>query len=181
MKKTTKYSRKRAAGHTFNAAQFLNVIDRCRTYTDEPIIGGIVKEGTATAANKAELRTQAAARDLIDHNKPLDPEQAFDVLSHALGVSIIRAIQIEPVEEKNPALPILKAGTQAVERSIARYQRDGSWGMDATGKLDLADAIDVYVQILRSSSPAQMTKATDERTRIIQAMYARHKQQKENA
>ena len=181
MKKTTKYARKRAAGHTYNSAEFLNAIDRCRTYTDEPIIGGMVKEGTATAANKAELRTQAAAKDLMEHTKPLDPEQAFDVLSHALGVSIIRAIQIQPVEEKNPALPILKAGTQAVERSIARYQKHGLWGMDAPGKLDLADAIDVYVQILRSSSPAQMTKAADERTKIIQAMYTRHTKQKETA
>lgn len=173
MKKTSKYSRKRAAGYSYNAAQFLNVIDRCRTYTDEPIIGGMVQEGTATAADKAELRTQAAANDLINHIKPIDPEEAFDVLSHALGVSVIRAIQIEPVEEKNPALPILKAGTLAVERSIARYQSTGAWGMDAPGKLDLADAIDVYVQILRSSSPAQMAKATNERARIIQAMYAR--------
>lgn len=173
MKKTTKYSRKRAPGYAYNSAQFLNVIDRCRQYTDEPIIGGMVKEGTATAADKAELRTRAAATDLMDHNRPLDPEEAFDVLSHALGVSIIRAIQIEPVEEKNPALPILKAGTQAVERSIARYQTSGAWGMDAAGKLDLADAIDVYVQILRSSSPAQMTKAADERAKIIQAMYER--------
>lgn len=35
MKKTTKYARKRAAGHTYNSAEFLNVIDRCRPYTDE--------------------------------------------------------------------------------------------------------------------------------------------------
>lgn len=173
MKKTSKYSRKRAAGYSYNAATFLNVIDRCRTYTDEPIIGGMVQDGTATAADKAELRARSAAKDLIDHAKPIDPEEAFDVLSHTLGVSVIRAIQIEPVEEKNPALPILKAGTLAVERSIARYQSTGAWGMDAPGKLDLADAIDVYVQILRSSSPDQMAKATDERARIITAMYAR--------
>jgi hypothetical protein len=173
-RKTSKYSRKRAAGHTYNGAQFLNIIDRCRPYTDDPIIGGIVKDGTAGIANKAELLTREAARDLIEHNQTVDPERAFDLLSHALGVSVIRAIQIEPVEEKNPALPILKAGTEAVQRSIARYQRDGSWGMDARGKIELAEAIEIYAQILHSSSPAQMAKATDERIRIIQGMYARH-------
>ena len=170
----SKYSNKRKVGHTYNGAAFLNVIDRCRAYSAETIIGGMVPEGTESTANKAELATRAAASDLINHVKPLDPERAFDLLSEALGVSVIRAIQIEPSEAKNPALPILKAGTEAVQRSIARYQRDGSWGMDATGKIDLAESIEIYAQILHSSSPAQMTKASQERVRIIRGMYARH-------
>lgn len=177
MKKTTKYSRKRKAGHTYNGAEFLNAIDRCKTYSSEIAPGGLVTQGTATAADKAEMLVLAAAKDLIEHCKPTDPERAFDVLSHALGVSVIRAIQIESSEAKNPALPILKAWTDALQRSIKRYQDSGAWGMDAQGKADLADAIDVYSQILRSSSPAQMEKATQERVKIIKRMYAR--QQKE--
>lgn len=169
----SKYSNKRKAAHSFDGAAFLSVIDRCRAYTDEPIIGGIVQDGTASIANKAELATRAAASDLINHVKPLDPERAFDLLSEAIGVSAIRAIQIEQAEAKNPALPTLKAGTEALQRSIARYQRDGSWGMDATGKIDLAESIEIYAQILHSSSPAQMKKASDERVKIVQRMYAR--------
>lgn len=176
MKKTTKYSRKRKAGHTFNGAEFLNAIDRCKTYSHEIAPGGLVTQGTATAADKAEMQVLAASKDLIEHRKPVDPERAFDLLSHALGVSVIRAIQIEHCESKNPALPILKAGTDALQRSIKRYQDSGAWGMDAKGKGELADAIEVYSQILRSSSPAQMEKATQERVKIIKRMYAREKQ-----
>ena len=170
--------KKRPANRTFNGAAFLNTIDRCKTYSHDVAPGGLVTEGTASAADKAELMVEAALKDLIDHVKPVDPDRAFDVLSHALGVSVIRAIQIEHDESKNPALPILKSGTDALQRSIKRYQDSGAWGMDAPGKVELAEAIDVYSQILRSSSPAQMEKATQERVKIIQRMYAREKRER---
>lgn len=167
--------KKRPANRTFNGAAFLNTIERCKTYSHEVAPGGLVTEGTASAADKSELMVEAALQDLIEHTKPVDPERAFDVLSHALGVSVIRAIQIEHDEAKNPALPILKTGTDALQRSIRRFQDNGAWGMDAPGKVELAEAIDVYSQILRSSSPAQMEKATQERVKVIKRMYAREK------
>lgn len=164
-RKTSLYSRKRRPGHTFNGAEWLNVVQRSRTYTADVPIPGV--GGTESAAVKAEMLVRDALAALLDHARPLDPEHAFDILSHALGVAIIRALQIQPDEGRNPALPILKAGTAALVRAIERYQDTDAWGMDGPGRLPLINAIDTYAEILRSSSPAQMAKATDERLRIL--------------
>lgn len=174
MKKTTAYARKmRRQGATYNGGEWLNAIQRCRTYTDEPIPGSGL-EGTQTAATKAELLVRQALDDLTNHRRPADCEMEFDRLSHAVGVAMIRALQIEPDEAKNPAIPILKAGTEALRRAIARYNAAKSWGLDGLGRTELPDAIDVYAEILRNSSPAQMAKATDERLKIIRRMAAEH-------
>lgn len=164
-RKTSLYSRKRRAGYTFNGAEWLNVAQRCRTYSSESIIPGI--EGTEPAVVKAEMLVRDALAALLEHVRPLDPERTFDILSHALGVAVIRALQIMPDEARNPALPILKAGGDALVRAIARYQDAGAWGMDGAGRQPLIDSVDVYAEILRNSSPAQMAKATDERIRIL--------------
>lgn len=164
-RKTSTYSRKRRAGHTFNGAEWLNVVQRSRTYTDDAPIPGI--DGTESAVVKAEVLVRDALAALLEHAKPLDPERTFDILSHAIGVSMIRALQVMPDEGRNPALPILKGGSAALVRSIERYQDASAWGMDGPGRQQLTDAIEVYAEILRASSPAQMAKATDERLRIL--------------
>ena len=166
MRKSSTYARKRRMNPIINAGEFLNAIERSRAYTDEEIPGGF-GGNTAIAADRAELLVRDAAHSLITHQRPLDPEHAFDVLAHAMGVTTIRALQIEPDEASNAALPIVKAGTRALQRAIVRYRDSGAWGMDAQGKTALADAVDVYAQILRASSPAQMAKATEERMKIL--------------
>ena len=65
-------------------------------------------------------------------------------------------------------LPVLQAGTDAVTRAIVRYEATGAWGLDGVGRSALLDAIDLYATVLHMSSPAQMTKATDERLLILQ-------------
>lgn len=166
MRKSTTYARKRRMNPIINAGEFLNAIERSRAYTDEEIPGGF-GGNTVTAANRAELLVRDAAHSLITHQRPLDPEHGFDVLAHAMGVATIRALQINPHEPSNPALPILKEGTLALKRSIVRYRESNAWGMDAKGKTALADAVDVYAAILHASSPAQMAKATEERMKIL--------------
>lgn len=164
-RKTSLYSRKRRPGYTFNGAEWLNVAQRCRTYSTDGVIPGI--EGTSPAVIKAETLVRDALNTLLDHARPLDPERNFDILSHALGVSVIRSLQIQPDESENPALPILKAGSDALVRAIDRYQDAGAWGMDGPGRQQLIDAIDVYAEILRNSSPAQMAQATERRMQIL--------------
>lgn len=166
MRKSSTYARKRRMNPIYNGAEFLNAIQRSRPYTDEELPGGH-RGDTITAANRAELLVRDAAHSLITHQRPLDPEHGFDVLAHAMGVATIRALQIQPDEANNPALPILKEGTLALKRSIVRYRESNAWGMDAQGKTALADAVDVYAEILHASSPAQMAKATAERLKIL--------------
>jgi hypothetical protein len=171
MKKMSRYSRKRMAPGrgTYNGAAWLNTIQAARAYSNEVIPGGWV-EGTETASTKALLLVRDALTSLNSHVRPTDCELVFDRLAHAVGVAMIRALQIEPDEQKNPAIPILKDGTQALTRAIERYKNAGAWGLDALGRPALLDAIEVYAEILNHSSPAQMTKATDMRIQIIEGM-----------
>lgn len=171
MRKTSAYSRKRRDPNraVYNKAAWVNVIRHSRGYTDEPI-PGFELEGTQSAAIKAELLVRNALDALMKHRKPADCEQEFDRLSHAVGVSMIRALQIEPDEAKNPAIPVLKAGTLALKRAIQRYRDSGAWGLDGPGRIELPDAIEVYAEILRNSSPAQMEHATNERLKIVLKM-----------
>ena len=170
MRKTSAYARKRKQTPvcTFNAAAFLNSIERCRPYSErDDFMESFGGSHAASAALRAELLVRDAASSLITHQRPENPEHAFDVLAHALGVSIIRALQIQPDEASNPALPPLQQGTLAVQRSIKRYRDTNAWGMDAKGKEDLAVAIEIYAEILQASSPVQMAKATEERQKIL--------------
>lgn len=171
MKKMSLYSRKRLTPGraSYNGAAWLNTIQSARTYSDEVIPGGWV-EGTNDASTKALLQVRDALASLTSHIRPTDCDLALDRLSHAVGVAMIRALQIEPDERKNPAIPILKAGTQALTRSIARYRTSGAWGLDAPGRLELVDAIEAYAEILTNSSPAQMVKASDMRIKIIEGV-----------
>lgn len=164
-RKSSLYGRKRRPGHSYNGAEWLNAIQRSRPYTAEPPIPGFF--GTESAAIKAETLVRDALDTLLRHRVPLNVEHTFDILAHALGVSVIRSLQIQPDESRNPALPILRAGSDALVRAIERHQDTGAWGLDGPGRLELIDAIDVYAEILRNSSPAQMEHATSERLKIL--------------
>ena len=162
MKKTTAYARKRKnTGPIVDGMAWANAINGVRPY-DEP---AHTLWDTSAAADKAEVIVRTALQSLLDCTAPDDPERAYDLLAHALGVTVIRALQIQPHD--NPMLPILQAGNHAAERSIERYEATGAWGLDGPGRADLMDAIDLYARVLHMSSPAQMTKATAERMRIL--------------
>ena len=175
MRKTSAYARKRRAHgiKTFNAAEWVNTIQRCAQYGSLDTVAGF-DCNTESAAIKAETGVIGALESLTAHTPPADVQRLFDVLAHALGVSMIRALQIEADEAKNPAIPILKAGTEALRRSIERWNTGKRFGLDADGHQTLPPAIEVYREILRNSSPAQMVKATKERERIIERMTHAH-------
>jgi len=165
MRKTTAYARKRA--HlgpmvTFNGAEWINTINRVRSNSEAPPHAFL---GNAEAAMRSEVVVRKALQTLLDCSLPDDPEHEHDVLAHALGVSLIRALQIKPLD--NPMLPILKDGTDALRRAINRYSKGRTWGLDGEGRIALMEAIDLYAQILHMSSPAQMAKATQERLAVL--------------
>ncbi|MDF3821677.1 hypothetical protein P3G55_17365 [Leptospira sp. 96542] len=164
-RKTTAYSRKRRPGHVYNAAAWLNTIQRVQTFGEAPAMPILLT--TADACMKAELLVRDALDGLLNHARPEDCDRAFNILAHALGVAVIRSLQIQPDEAANPALAILLEGNAALTRAIARFEASGAWGLDGAGREPLMAAVDVYADILRNSSPAQITKATDERLRIL--------------
>lgn len=85
-----------------------------------------------------------------------DPRQ-FDRLAGALNIGLIRAEAIDPLAEET-----MLAGLEAVRRCdaiFARHQRYGFTGPDLT---IVADAVNLYEDILRLSTPRMMEDALEE-------------------
>ena len=143
----------------------MNAIQRCNPYGQAPDLPGFVD--TTEAAIKSQLIVREAMDSLMTCTIPEDPESAYDALAHALGVAIIRALQIDSDVDNNAALPILQAGNQALTKAIERWEQKGSWGLDGPSRTDLLAAIETYEAILQNSSPAQMVKATEERMKVL--------------
>ena len=94
-RKTTTYARKRErTGGTFNGAEFLNAISRCRPYTNEVLPGAVVQEPTQAAADKSIRKVRESFGRLSTGQTHCTDQDDFDRLAHALSVSCIRAGQI---------------------------------------------------------------------------------------
>lgn len=173
MRKTSTYARKRAAKgplHTFNGAAWLNSIALCRQYTDELIPGSDKTMTTLDIAESAMLRVRTAF-DAIKNGAQgsTDHEHDHDALAHAIGVAMIRAVQIAGEDRAaNPMLPILDAASDAMRRLRELYERLGRWGLDGPALLEIPEALDVYETILQASSPQQMHHATTLRMQILE-------------
>lgn len=173
MRKTSAYARKmrrQPERSQFNGAEWINTVQRCRGYTDEPIPGAWNPDGgqTVTAANGAALRVRAAFDVIKLAAVAPDDMEPHDLLAHAVGIAWLRAIEIAGHEpDKNPMLPILKLGTEAVQRLGERRRRAGVWGFDGPAIQQVSDALDVYEEILMNSSPLQMANASKKREQLL--------------
>ena len=169
MRKTSKYARKaRISGATYNGAAFINTIAACRAYSEDPIIPGVDSMQTQTAATKNALVLREEFEALKTGSGNL--LRAYDIVANALDVGRIRAIEIAGCDvEQNSMLPIFYAADAAIRRASDRYNRTQRMGLDGPAITEIADALDVYDEILRNSSPLQMTKAEDVRFAIISA------------
>lgn len=174
MKKTSKYSRKRAqmAGHggtfQFNGAEFFNTIQRCRPYTTEGIPGTHIGD-TQGAADNMRNAVNRALGQITRGEIPADGEtHPFDYLAHAFGVALIRTIQIGGDNARE--LQKLKEGNDALRSIRDRHERIGKWGTTRPEQLAMSAAAMVYEDILQASSPAQMAKAADERMETLKEM-----------
>lgn len=168
-RKTSLYSRKRAHGYTFNAAEWLNVVNRCRPYTPEAPIGGI--EGTESAATKAMLIVRQAFDSIKAGEVDPQDESTYDKLAHALGIACIRAGQIGGSDvSTNPMLQILIPGNAALRRCLDRRRKRGVWGLDGPAIAEITEAIEVYEAIVQASSPAQMTMACEIRNKAFKGV-----------
>lgn len=168
MRKTTAYARKRAARPTFNGAEWLNTIQRCAGYTDEAPIGSWLPTGTQGAADGAIARVKSAFEAFKAGTVVPEDEEQFDLMAHALGVSCIRASQIAgPIPESNAMLAPLIAGNHALRRMLARRRKWNKWEMLDKDAAELDWAVEIYETIVRASSPAQMTEASDLRMKAF--------------
>ncbi|MBS3998135.1 MAG: hypothetical protein KGZ67_12545 [Hydrogenophaga sp.] len=158
--------RRGEAAQHYQGAAWLNTIQSCRTYSpDAPEWSGLA--GNMTAATDALLIVRGALDDMLHHRVQPDDSMPFDLLAHAIDVAHIRAIQIQP-DEANPAHAPLAAAKNTLQQMRERRHRTGRWGLAGPDRAVLADAINLYEQILLASSPAQMHKAATIRYDAIQ-------------
>lgn len=169
MKKTTAYARKMArnpAKQTYNGAEFFNVLQRCRPYSDEPLPGSWTG-GTSQVAEAVLKKIRDALVKLKAGQVKPDDHEAFDLLAHAVGVSLVRTHHTGG--DKSQAYEVLGLSKIALESIKARWQRIGQFGATRVEQIALEDAVDLYETILLNSSPAQMAQATNERMAILKA------------
>lgn len=172
MRKTSTYARKRLQKPVhFNGAEWLNTIGRCRPYSDEPVIGSWLPEGTIQIANHVLVEARMAYQGIKDGLFKPDHTDPYDMLTHVTGVAKIRAIQIAGNDpETNCLLPVIMRTEDGLSRIRARWEKLQVWGMDGPAIADLAETLNIYQEILTQSTPQQMADATDARIAILKRM-----------
>ncbi len=84
----------------------------------------------------------------------------YDRVASAFNVGLIRAEQID-----FRAVEVMQAGSQALERCDGIWLRHHRYGFTGPDLVLAADALDLYEQILRKSTPYQMVAALEEAAR----------------
>lgn len=172
-RKTTPYARKLAArarhpgAHQVPDAKlaWVTAIERSRPFDDAPLIPGL-SEPTGGNAVAAAIMVRDALADLLAHRVAPEDTRAADLVSHAIDMAHIRALQIQP-DEANPALPTIMAAKAVMHQVRLRRVRVGAWGLAGPEREPLLAAIDIYEEVLKASSPHQMAKAVDIRREAL--------------
>ena len=160
-RRAAKHRKPRSLRGLVNVPAFLDVIQRCAPYSGESLPGSNLN-GTQEAADRAIGLVRNAFDSLKSGLTQPDSEEHFDLLAHGLGVSCIRAGQIAgAVPEDNPMLPPLIAGNAALRCVLSRRRKWGKWELIAPEVETLDWALEIYVTIVRASSPAQMSDAVE--------------------
>jgi len=166
-RKISRYARKmrqRAQGEKYNGAEWLNTIQSCRQYTDEPPPGSWVT-GNLPAAESMRNLVRSALDQLKAGSIAREESDPFDHLAHAIGVALVRTH--ETGGDRSAPLEVLGLAKIALGAVKERWQRIGKWGATRIEQVALEEAVDLYEAILLASSPAQMNQAAQTRLRIL--------------
>ncbi len=90
---------------------------------------------------------------------------AFEI-ANAINDTAVRAWGLEDEDAANAAGPIANAAIAAMRRCGERYKKLGKLGLDGPGIADVAAGIDLYEQLVRLSTPAQMMAAASVAVRL---------------
>lgn len=152
-------ARDTAAHKLAGACSLLAQIEMCRPSDGTPIPGdtSVLSEYARDKLLQSINNVRAALHRLSEHAS----DDVYDaVLIHqALGISRVRAVGIAGPGEDNPALPYLDAGREALEAVHERHGRTGRWGFAGPERAAVFDAVDVYEDLMRASSPQQREDA----------------------
>jgi hypothetical protein len=171
MRKMSAYARKQRRLHdggAFNTVAWTNVIQRCRSFDEAPVVAGLSGENPQEYAERALIKVKkafVAIRDMAaDNSDSID----YDTLAHAAGVTFIRAVEIAGEDDyDNPMMPILKAANAALRRCAERYRKLGRWGFDGPAIAEVEAAVDLYETVLLSSRPLLMDRESNTRDSVV--------------
>lgn len=83
----------------------------------------------------------------------------FDTVSNAMNVAVIRS---EQIQHGDPAVQMVRDAMQSLLEMRARFERTELFGADAQAMQTMPPALDFYDDLLRLSTPMQMTVALKE-------------------
>jgi len=160
-RKTTSYARKRKHSPISNGSAWLDSIQRSAPYSDEPIIGSWLPGTQSAATNSMNRVRDAFGRMQLGWTAPADTMD-YDLMTHAMGISCIRAGQIAGEDsDNNPMLPPLIAANLALRHVLNRRRKWGKWEILPVEAESIDWAIEIYEVIVQASSPMQLTAAVD--------------------
>ncbi len=93
------------------------------------------------------------------------PGDAFEI-GNAINDTAVRSWGLEDEEAANAAGPVANTAIAAMRRCGERYKRTGKLSLDGPGIADVAAGIDLYEQLCRLSTPAQMMAAASVAIRL---------------
>ena len=89
--------------------------------------------------------------------------ELFDRLGASMNNGLIRAESIAP-----EAVDVMLGAQRAMNEASAIYERHGRFGFTGTGIQAMADALDLYGQIVSMSTPRQILEAAQEASRRVE-------------
>jgi hypothetical protein len=161
-RKTSTYARKRkATSGEYDSSAWCSTVQRCRPYAAESLEHMGIAD-TMPAATKSMIKVREAYVSIKQRQTAPVNTHDFDLLTHAMAVTTIRAIQIAGGDlAKNPMLQTVVPANAALRRLLERRRATGVWGFDGPAIDEIAQAIEIYETIISAGTPGDMLSATD--------------------
>lgn len=161
-RKTSTYARKRkATGGQYDSGAWVSTVQRCRPYAAESLEHLVIAD-TMPAATKSMIKVREAYVSIKQRQTAPANTHDFDLLTHAMAVSTIRAIQIAGADlDQNPLLQTVVPANAALRRLLERRRATGVWGFDGPAIEEVAQAIEIYETIISAGTPGDMLSATN--------------------
>jgi hypothetical protein len=169
MRKTSTYSRKRR--NQVQKDLWLTKIKDNKPYSDESLFG---EEATIERANRSLSLVKSAFSRVDNRVSPADKQEDFELLAHAVTVAQIRTYDIGG-EGSWEVMVRLNNAIAALDRLAVYWKTHKTWAVPGSDAEILQDAIDIYEQILLSSTPYEMEQAQTTRLDWLNKSQAKRK------
>ena len=170
MRKTSKYAKKKARQPVVRD-MWLKKIQDNKPYSSESLFG----ETPTIVKAQNSINTVRSAYNRIDNRlSSSDKQQDYELLAHAVVISQIRTFDSEG-EGRKAVMEVLNEAVVALEGVANTWRATKQWEMTAEQALVLADAVNIYEQIVLSSTPYEMEKAQTSRLDWLLGEYRKAK------